>query len=64
MLSQLSLVVTIAFGGSSLVSEYEKGSNEMDRSPSHKGLMMGQDGYTIPTVRGRSHNILYKTWDR
>jgi hypothetical protein len=37
----------------------------MDRSPSHNGLIRGQNGYTITItiVRGRIHNELYNTRD-
>jgi hypothetical protein len=34
----------------------EHGSNGMDRSPSHNGLIMGQNGYTITRMRGRIHD--------
>ena len=32
--------------------------------PSHKGLNMSQNGYTITVVRGRIHDELYNTRDR
>jgi hypothetical protein len=39
------------------------GFNGMDRSLSHNGLIMGQNGYTITVMRGRIHNELYNTRD-
>ena len=41
-----------------------QGCNGKDRSPSHNGLNMGQNGYTITIERGRIRNELYNTRDR